>query len=65
MNQAIKNDFLVTSEAARELQVTPSTARWLANTGKLQVIRTANGTRIYLAADVERLKRERQEKRRA
>jgi len=65
VQQATKAEFLITCEVARELEVTPSTVRYLANTGKLSVVRTASGTRIFRADDVERLKRERQEGKRA
>jgi DNA-binding transcriptional MerR regulator len=65
MQQAIKSDFLTTAEAGRELEKTPSTVRYYERVGKLSAIRTATGTRIFLRADVERLKREHAEKKRA
>jgi DNA-binding transcriptional MerR regulator len=62
MQQATKSDFMTTAETARELDITPSTVRYLENTKKLCALRTETGTRIFLRKDVERLKRERMEK---
>jgi excisionase family DNA binding protein len=65
MIQAIKNEFLTTCEVARRLNLTSATVRVLENQKKLSAIRTPNGTRIFIAADVERLAREREEKKAA
>jgi excisionase family DNA binding protein len=65
MKQAMKNEFLTTSEVARVLNLTSATVRVLENQKKLSAIRTPNGTRIFIAADVARLAREREEKKAA
>ncbi len=52
----IMTNFLTTSEAARELGLTPATVRHLERSGKLAALRSKNGTRIFSERDVEQLK---------
>jgi excisionase family DNA binding protein len=52
---------LLTSEAARILEVTPETIRAWELSGRLPAMRTARGVRLFDRADVERLARERRE----
>jgi hypothetical protein len=52
--------ILITSEAARLLEVTPNTVRWHANKKLLRAIRTETGTRIFYRRDVEALAIQRQ-----
>jgi len=53
-------DFVLTFECARILGLSDERVRQLAKEGKLPVIRTSGGTRIFRRADVERLRRERE-----
>lgn len=59
------NDFLTTSPAARELGVSAQAVIQWEREGKLHAIRTATGIRLFRREDIERLKAEREEKRRA
>jgi excisionase family DNA binding protein len=54
------NDFLMTSDAARELGIAKETVLFWERTGKLPAIRTQNGRRLFRRSDIERLKRERE-----
>jgi DNA-binding transcriptional MerR regulator len=45
-------EYLQTSAAARELIVSEQTIRSLADNGKVKIIRTAAGIRLYDADDV-------------
>jgi DNA-binding transcriptional MerR regulator len=56
-------EFLMTSDAARRLEVSSQRIIQLEREGKLPAIRAANGTRLFRAADIERLRQEREEKR--
>jgi excisionase family DNA binding protein len=51
---------ITTGEAARILRVAEDTARRWGAEGRLRVVRTSAGLRIFDRADVERLARERQ-----
>jgi excisionase family DNA binding protein len=53
------NEFLTTSDVARECQVAGETVRAWHKAGKLAAERTARGYRLFRRADVERLKRDR------
>jgi excisionase family DNA binding protein len=57
--------FLLTNEAARVLGVSPQTVRVLERTGRLPALRTEGGVRLFDRRDVERLAREREERRSA
>ena len=59
------DDLLMTSDVSRQLLVSGQRVIQLNREGKLPAIRTANGTRLFRRSDVERLKAERAEKRRA
>ena len=50
---------LLTSDAARLLNVTPKTVHQLEDKGQLTATRTASGTRLLDEDDVKRLARER------
>jgi DNA-binding transcriptional MerR regulator len=65
MQSTDEDEFLMTTHAARELEVAPQTIILWNNQGKLSAIRTANGVRLYKRQDIERLKRERAERKRA
>lgn len=56
---AAKCPWFTTHETAEFLGITDSGARWLADTGQVQSIRTVGGRRLLSAADVERLRRNR------
>jgi excisionase family DNA binding protein len=58
-------DWLGVSATARRLDVSAQTVRDLADAGKLPVLRTASGQRLFEAADVERVRRERRGRQRA
>jgi DNA-binding transcriptional MerR regulator len=47
------------STAARELDKSEGTIRYWSKTGKLRTFRTPSGLRLFLASDIEELKRER------
>jgi hypothetical protein len=51
--------YLTTAEAARRWAVTPARARQIADAHLVRVVRLATGLRLFDAADVERLARER------
>ena len=54
--------FFTTSDAARLCHVAGGTILLWANTGKLPAKRTANGMRLFRRADLERVMRERAER---
>jgi DNA-binding transcriptional MerR regulator len=54
------DEFLETSNVARECEVSGQTVLQWERAGKLKAIRTANGKRLYRREDVEELKRKRQ-----
>lgn len=56
-------DYLLTNGAARLLDVAPQTIRLWERTGKLPALRTESGVRLFSRCDVERLARERAERR--
>lgn len=56
-------DIVLTAEAARIAGVVPATIRWWEKTGRLPAERTSDGVRLYRRGDVERVARERQERR--
>jgi excisionase family DNA binding protein len=66
MNDAVTsdNDFLMTSGAARLAEVSKETILLWERQGKLPAVKTDNGRRLFRRADVERLKREREARRR-
>lgn len=55
------SEALSVSEAARQLKVSAQTVREWADHGKLPVMRTSSGQRIFLRTDVERLRAQRSE----
>jgi predicted site-specific integrase-resolvase len=59
------NDFLTTSPAARELEVSPQTVIQWHRQGKLKAIMTTNGVRLFLRSEIDRVKREREGRKRA
>lgn len=52
-------DAVLTSEAARILDVSPETIRTWERTGRLPAVRTRKGMRLFDRRDVERLAQER------
>lgn len=54
-------EFLSTADAAKRLGLTPIRVRQMANQGKLPVVRTASGIRLFRPKDIEaeRQRRER------
>jgi excisionase family DNA binding protein len=52
-------DPVQTTEAARILDVSAETVRWLERTGRLRALRTRNGVRIFDRLDLERIAKER------
>jgi len=59
------NEFSMTSEAARALEVAPTTLIGWERQRKIRVIRTTNGRRLFPKSEIERIKRERAEAKRA
>ena len=57
------NEFLMSSEVARELGVAKETVLLWERTGKLLAIKATNGFRFFSRAEVERMKHEREAKR--
>ena len=55
-------EYLQTSAAARELTVSEQWIRQLADRGEVKIIRTDAGVRLYDAADIRKLKAERNER---
>jgi DNA-binding transcriptional MerR regulator len=53
----VTNAVVLSHEAGKILDVTPSTVRSLESRGVLKATRTPNGTRVFDRADVERLAR--------
>lgn len=56
---ALRSRFLTPGEAAAVLGISPSGARWMADTRQVRTMRTPSGRRLLSASDVERLRRER------
>ena len=56
----MKNQFFLGSEAARELNVSATTVREMERRGDLPATRTPTGTRIFSAADIQKVKAERE-----
>lgn len=54
--------FLTPGEASAALGISPSGVRWLSDTRQLRTTRTQTGRRLLLASDVERLRREREQR---
>jgi len=50
---------LMTQDVARKAEVSGQTVRQWERAGKLRAVRTANGTRLFSSADVDRIIRER------
>lgn len=48
-------DLLTVADASRILRLVPATVRHLADSGKLPVMRTESGMRLFCRQDVERL----------
>lgn len=55
-----QSGLLTAGDVAKKAGVTPSTVRYWGETGRLSVIRTAGGVRLFDSAEVERLTAERQ-----
>ena len=53
---------MIPSDVAKLVGVTPATVRTWANTGRLPVVRTVSGMRLFDRRDVERLASRRREK---
>ncbi len=53
------DELLTPSDAARVLGLAPDTVRQLANKGRLKVMKTMTGRRLFRRADVELLAKER------
>ena len=51
--------LMTSSDVARRLGVTPATVRLWERLGRIPATRTLSGTRLFVAADVERLAAER------
>lgn len=60
-----KDEMLMTSDVARELELSKEMVLQLNRNGKLPAVRAVNGFRLFKRTDVDRLKRERLEKKRA
>ena len=56
-----KTMFLSTADAAKRLGVTPIRVRQMANEGKLPVIRTSSGVRLFRFEDIEAERERRRE----
>jgi excisionase family DNA binding protein len=52
MNDELNEDFLVTHEVAQLAGVTPQAVRQWADAGRLPVLRTPGGLRLFRRADV-------------
>lgn len=52
-------DFILTTEAAHVLGVSPDTVRAWERLGRLPALRTAGGVRLFNRLDVEQLARDR------
>jgi excisionase family DNA binding protein len=59
------DEFLTTAPAAREIGVSAQTVIQWERDGKLPAIKTATGMRLFRREDIERLKAQREEKKRA
>jgi hypothetical protein len=62
MNTAVQ-DFVLTSEAARIIGVSPATVQLYERTGRLVATKTSNGTRLFLRQAVEAFARQREARR--
>lgn len=58
----ISMDLMTPTAVAAYCHVAPQTVVLWANKGKLQALRTTTGRRLFLRADVERLKAQREAK---
>jgi excisionase family DNA binding protein len=58
----MKIEFLLVSEAARELNCAASTIRRLEERGELRASRTPTGTRIFSVGDIRRLAAQREKR---
>ena len=56
------NDILTVGDVARVFGISPQAVRMWDRLGKLSGQRTASGMRLFLRADVERARRERDER---
>lgn len=56
----MKSGWITPSEAAAVLKISASGARWLVDTRQVRAVRTPSGRRLLSAADVERLRAERE-----
>ena len=52
----MRSEILTTSETARLLGLSPERIRQLHRSGKLEAQQTSTGQRIFMLADVERLR---------
>jgi DNA-binding transcriptional MerR regulator len=59
------NQFLMTTGVAQELGVSAQTVILWNRSGRLPAIRLANGVRLYRRDDIERIKQEREDTKRA
>jgi len=50
--------LVMTNEAARIIERSPSAVRWYENEGRLSAIRTSGGVRLFRKRDVEKLAEE-------
>jgi len=60
---SVMDDLLTVGDAARVLDLTPRYVQDLADHGRLPVLRTVRGTRLFKRSDVDRLEAERAVKR--
>jgi predicted site-specific integrase-resolvase len=56
------DELLMTTHAARELEVSPGAVILWERAGKLKAIKTTNGRRLFPRSEIERVKREREKK---
>lgn len=56
----MKSGWLTPGEAAAVLNISASGARWLADSRQVRAVRTPSGRRLLSAADVKRLRAERE-----
>jgi DNA-binding transcriptional MerR regulator len=65
VSNVVDGALLLTTDAARRLSVTPGRIRQLARAGRLRTaLQTVSGVRLFTAADVEALRRQRARRRR-
>ena len=60
----MKQGFLITSEAAKILKMTPAMVRYLERMGKLRAHKTPSGFRVFERTEVEKLAAERARRKR-